>query len=200
MNSSTSTRTLEIHGSQFNDTEATGKIVMSAACIGLGIFLRPIRLKVGATVTLLAVGVFSLYSLTIGSSSGGPNDGSRDAWYFTIAIFSFIIAPYCPSCCEHAYLDFAERKIITVMNYAWHETSRNCRPLIEFSHIVVRHLCHPGVEGPDTFTGSVGLKPLDGGPIVWVKDFNTNQDEVPQAAEEFARRLQKLTGLPLSGL
>jgi len=159
-----------------------------------------IRLRVGAMVTLLALGVFLLYSLKAAILPSVPSDGSREAWYFVIALSFILVAPFLPSCCEHTYLDFAERQIITVKNYGWHETLRNCRPLTDFSHIVVRHLCHPGGEEPDTFTGSVGLKPLDRGPILWVKDFNTNQDEVPPAAEEFARKLQKLTGLPFSGL
>jgi hypothetical protein len=156
-----------------------------------------IRLRVGAAVTLLALGVFSVYMLMAASPSSVPSDGSREAWLFVLACFSFLLAPFLPSCGEHTYLDFAERKIITVKNYGWHETVRKCRPLTDFSHIVVRHLCHPGVEGPDTFTGSVGLKPLDGGPILWVKDFDTNRDQVAPAAEEFASKLHKLTGLPL---
>jgi len=158
-----------------------------------------IRLRVGAAVTLLALGVFSLYLLKTGSSLGVPGDGSREAWYFTIAFFSLLLAPFLPSCSEHTYLDFAGRQIITVKNYAWRKTITNCRPLSDFSHIVVRHLCHPD-EGRDTYTGSVGLKPVDGGSILWVKDFDTNEDKVPPAAEEFASALQKLTGLSWSGL
>lgn len=181
MNSTTFNQTLDIRGRLITKTE--------------------IRLRVGATVILLALGIFLLYLLFKAAiPSSVPSDGSREVWYFVIAIFSIILAPFLPSCCEHTYLDFAERQIITVKNYAWYKTLRNCRPLTDFSHIVVRHLCHPGGEGPDTFTGSVGLKPRDRGPILWVKDFNTNQDEVPPAAEEFASKLQKLTGLPLSGL
>lgn len=158
-----------------------------------------IRLRVGAAVTLLALGVFSLYLLKTGSSSGVPSDFSREAWYLTIASFSFLLAPFLPHCSEHTFLDFAERQIITVKNYAWRKTITNCRPLTDFGHIMVRHLCHPD-EGGYTYTGSVGLKPLDGGSILWVKNFDTNEDKVPPAAEEFASQLQKLTGLPLSGL
>jgi hypothetical protein len=175
----TANQTLDLHGRLVTKTE--------------------IRLRVGAAVILLALGVFALYLLKTGSSLGVPSDGSREAWYFTIAFFSFLLAPFLPSCSEHTYLDFAERKVITVQSYAWHNTMRNCRPLTDFSHIVVRHLCHPD-EGGETFTGSIGLKPLGRGPILWVKDFDTTQDAVPPAAEEFARRLKELTGLPLAGL
>jgi hypothetical protein len=159
-----------------------------------------IRLRVGAAVTLLAVGAFVSYLLAAASPSDASRDGSREVWYFVCAFFSFLLAPFLLSCGEHTCLDFGERKIITAKNYAWRKTITNCRPLTEFGHIMVRHLCHPGVEGPDTFTGSVGLKPLDGGVILWVKDFDTNEDKVPPAAEEFASQLQKLTGLPLPGL
>ena len=158
-----------------------------------------IRLRVGAAVSLLAEGAFVSYLLAAASPSGVSSDGSREAWLFVLAFFSFLLAPFLPSCSEHTYLDFGERKIITVKNYAWHRTIRNCRPLTDFSHIMVRHLCHPD-EGRDTYTGSVGLKPLDGSSILWVKDFDTNEDKVPPAAEEFASNLQKLTGLPLTGL
>jgi hypothetical protein len=160
-----------------------------------------ISLRVGAAVTLVALGVFSVYMLMAASPSSVPSDGSREAWLFVLAFFSFLLAPFLPSCSQHTYLDFGERKIITAKNYAWRKTITNSRPLTDFRHIVVRHLCHPAYgEGPDTFTGSVGLKPLDGGAILWVKDFDTNEDKVPPAAEAFARNLQKLTGLPLSGL
>jgi hypothetical protein len=160
-----------------------------------------ISLRVGAAVTLLALGVLSVYMLMAASPSSVPSDGSRAVWFFVLAFFSFLLAPFLPSCSEHTYLDFAERKIITVKNYAWRKTITNCRALTDFSHIMVRHLCHPAYgEGPDTFTGSVGLKPLDGGSVLWVKDFDTNEDKVPPAAEEFAKQLQKLTGLQLTGL
>jgi hypothetical protein len=159
-----------------------------------------IRLRVGAAVSLLAVGVFISYLLAAAFASGVSGDGSREAWYFVCAFCSFLLAPFLLSCSEHTYLDFGERQIVTEKNYAWRKTITNCRPLTDFGHIMVRQLCHPGGEGPDTFTGSVGLKPLDGGSILWVKDFDTNEDKLPPAAEEFASQLQKLTGLPLSGL
>jgi hypothetical protein len=158
-----------------------------------------IRLRVGAAVTLLAVGAFVSYLLTAAPASGVSRDGSREAWYFVCAFSSFLLAPFILSCGEYTYLDFGERKIITAKNYAWRKTITNCRPLTDFGRIMVRHLCHPD-EGGYTYTGSVGLKPLDGGSILWVKDFDTNEDKVPPAAEEFASQLQKLTGLPLSGL
>jgi hypothetical protein len=157
-----------------------------------------IRLRVGAAVTFLALGVFFLYLLKTGSSLGVPGDGSREAWYVTIAFFSLLLAPFLPSCCEHTYLDFVGRQIITVKNYAWRKTITNCRPLTDFGHIMVRHLCHPGEGGGDTYTGSVGLKPVDGRAVLWVKSFPTTQDEVPRATHELARKLQEMTGLPVA--
>ena len=39
----TTNQTLDIHGTHFNYAQATCKIALSAACIGLGIFLWPLR-------------------------------------------------------------------------------------------------------------------------------------------------------------
>ena len=100
----------------------------------------------------------------------------------------------------HVYLDFADRQIVTVNHVALWETSKRRRALTDFSNIVVRHLCHPGGEGEDTYTGSVGLKPVDGRSVVWVKSFPTTQDEVPRATHEFARQLQEMTGLPVAAM
>ena len=119
------------------------------------------------------------------------------------AVILFIIATVLPYH-VHTYLDLTDRQIVTVQHYCGFETSKRCRPLTDFSHIVVRHLCHPGGEGqdgvewPDTYTGSVGLKPVDGRAVLWVKSFPTTQDEVPRTTHEFARKLQKMTGLPVA--
>ena len=94
------------------------------------------------------------------------------------------------------YLHFTDRQIVTVNHFAWWETSKRRRPLTDFSNIVVRHLCHPGGEAPDTYTGSVGLKPVDGRAVLWVKSFPTTQDEVLRTTHEFARKLKEMTGLP----
>jgi hypothetical protein len=111
------------------------------------------------------------------------------------AVLVCIIAVWLPLN-AHTYLDFASRQIITLKHYAWFVTWRNHRPLTDFSRIVVRHVCHSGGEGADTYTGSVGLKPLDGAPVLWIKTFPTTEDEVPREAYEFASQLQKRTGLP----
>src|SRR5688572_22676488 len=71
-------------------------------------------------------------------------------------------------------------------------------PLNAFSRIVVHHVCHPGGEGEDTFTGSVGFKPIEPGPILWVKEFPATKDEVPVEPDEFAYKLSGSTGLPYS--
>ena len=170
---------------------------MTLAIRGRPVTKSEIRLRVGAAVTLLAVGAFVSYLLGAASPSGVSSDCSLVAWLFVLAFFSFLLAPFLPSCSEHTYLDFGERKIITAKNYAWRKTITNCRPLTDFSHIVVRHLCHPD-EGGYTYTGSVGLKPVDGRAVLWVKSFPTTQDEVPRSTHEFARKLQEMTGLPVA--
>ena len=113
---------------------------------------------------------------------------------YGVALISFFIAALLPYN-EHAYVDFTDRQIFTLKHYCGFEISKRCRPLTDFRNIVVRHLCHPG-EGSDTYTGSVGLKPVNGGAVLWVKSFPTTEDDVPRTAYEFARKLQEMTGLP----
>ena len=63
---------------------------------------------------------------------------------------------------------------------------------------MVHHVCHPG-EGEDTFTGSVGFKPIEPGSIFWVKEFPATKDEMPFQPDIFAKELAILTGLPYFG-
>jgi hypothetical protein len=166
-------QTLDIEGTMNSSTKVVRKIWGAGACAGFGILLWS------------AVGrVFS-----------APDQGELFVLGFVVPLF--VIPPvwlFFPN--EHTYLDFTARQIVTVKHYLWFETSKRCRPLTDFSNIVVRHLCHSDGEGPETYTGSVGLKPVDGKAVLWVKDFPTTQDEVPRTAYEFARELQEMTGLP----
>ncbi len=114
-----------------------------------------------------------------------------------VAIILFIIAAILPYN-KHTYLDFSNRHIVTVEHYCGFEGPKRCRPLADFGTIVVRHLCHSDGEGTDTYTGGVGLKPVDGKAVLWVKNFPTTQDEVPRTAYEFARELEAMTGLPVA--
>ena len=176
MNKPTSNQTLDIEGTINTNTRVAWKLGWAVAFLGLGIFLwLQIDTPLGVT-----------------SSEGEIGCG-------VIALLSFIIAASLPFAEHtHTYLDFTDRQIVTVKHHAWFETSKRCRPLTNFSNIVVRHLCHPGGEGPYTYTGSVGLKPVDGRAVLWVKSFPTTQDEVPRTTHEFARELQEMTGLPVA--
>ena len=176
MNEPASNQTLDIEGTINTYTKVLWKVGWAVAFVGLGIFLW---LQIDAP----------LLSATISEGEIG---------YGVVALLSFIIAASLPLA-EHTYtyLDFTDRQIVTV-KYRFSETSKRCRPLTDFSNIVVRHLCHPGGEGPDTYTGSVGLKPVDGRAVLWVKSFPTTQDEVPRTTHEFARQLQEMTGLPVA--
>ena len=122
----------------------------------------PVFISGSATIVASTISV----SCCIASCSNATaaSNSSKDALPCRRAIiFSFIfVASLAFSKQTYIYLDFTERQIVTVEHYAWFETSKRCRPLTDFSNIVVRHLCHPGGEGPDTYTGSVGLKPVDG--------------------------------------
>jgi hypothetical protein len=173
----TTHQTLDIQGTPFNYAAATCKMAQSAACIGLGIFLWPLR------------------EHAFWGGMEAVDEGA--AWLFaSIPWFIAAILPYR----AHTFLDFREAQLTTSKYYGWFRISTRCRPLSDFGCIAVRHVCHPGGEGPDTFTGSVGLKPTDGGAVFWLKEFSTTQDEMPREAYEYARRLKELLPLPMTVL
>ena len=168
MNENTSKQTLDIHGTINSSTKVAERVVWTVACVGLGIYLW----------------------LNV-ETSWSPETS------YIVAVIAFLIAAMLP-CNEHSYLDFTDRQIVTSKHYCGFKINQRCRPLADFSNIVVRHLCDSSGEGEPTYTGSVGLKPLYGGPVLWVKSFPTTQDEVPRAAYQFARSLQEVTGLPFA--
>ena len=176
MNTATN-QTIDIQGTQFNYADATRKMALSAACIGLGIFLWPLREHAFWG---------DMESVDVGT-----------AWL--LSLIPWIIAAILPYK-AHTSLDFANSRIVTLKYYGWFRTSDRHRPLTDFGRIVVRHVCHPGGEGPDTFTGSVGLQHTDGGPVFWIKEFPTTQDEMPRETYEFAIALQKRLPLPMTVL
>ena len=168
---------LDIQGTQFNYAAATGKMALYAACIGLGIFLWPLR-----------------EHTFWGSDSPDAQSG---AWF--IAAIPWFIAAILPYK-AHTFLDFVNGQIVTLKYYGWFRTSDHRRSLTDFCRIVVRHVCHPGGEGPDTFAGSVGLKPTNGGAVFWLKEFPTTQDEMPRESFEFAITFQTRLRLPMTVL
>jgi hypothetical protein len=174
----TTHQTLDIQGTQFNYAAATCKMALSAACIGLGIFLWPLREH----------------------TFWGDLDSAEanfNRWFF--AVVPLIIAAILPYK-AHTFLDFVNGRIVTLKYYGWFRISIRRRPLTDFGSITVRHVCHPGGEGPDTFTGSVGLKPTDGETVFWLKEFPTTQDKMPREAYEFAIALQTRLRLPMTFL
>ena len=186
MNSATSNQTLEIQGTRFNYAEATGKSALAAACIGLGIFLWPLREN----------SFWPQWDSPFWVTWDSP-EAKVTAWLITgITLIIAAILPYK----AHTFLDLGNSQLVTLKFYGWFRVSRRCRPFTDFGCIAVRHVCHPGGEGPDTFTGSVGLKPTDGGPVFWLKDFPTTQDEMPREAYEYARHLKELLTLPMTVL
>ncbi len=170
MSEPTTNQTFDIQGTINTYTKVGWKVGLAVAFVGLGIILWLQKESSGSAIE-----------------------------YPVLAVGSFIIAALVPFLeNEHTYLDFTDRQIVTVKHNVWRETSKRCRPLTDFSNIVVRHLCHSDGEGPDTYTGGVGLKPVDGKAVLWVKNFPTTQDEVPRTAYEFAKKLQEMTGLPVA--
>lgn len=99
---------------------------------------------------------------------------------------------------HYHYLDLKNRKLVEE-KYWFFSQNQEETPLTNFAQIVVRHVCHPGGESQDTFTGSVGLKPAAGGSVVWVKQFPATEDEMPAEPDKFARELAARTGPPYTG-
>ena len=139
-----------------------------------------------------------------------PLAGSAALWTFSsipelkgiiIGLAFFLMVP--ALCLPHArvsYLDLVERKVVSIQFYAWWQISKCDRPFTEFRGIVLRHLCHPRSEGGDTFSGSVGLKPIADGKILWVKQFEATPDELPTESHHYAAKLSSLTGIPYPSL
>jgi len=173
----TANQTLDIYGTQLDYAEATFKIALAAACIGIGIFLCPLR------------------EHTIwGDWDSAEAKFSR--WFF--AVLPWIMAVILPYK-AHTFLDFVNGRIVTLKYYGWFRISNRRRPLTDFGSIAVRHVCHHS-EGPDTYTGSVGLKPTAGGAVFWLREFSTTPDEMPREAYEFAATLQQRLHLPMTVL
>lgn len=163
-------RVLNITGTRQTPARAKQKCILSAGLIALGVYFWT-RME-----TLDEVGI----------------------WWRVFAVVCFLVAAVLPRN-ENTYLDLTSLSIVTVKHYAAWESSQNSRPLSDFSKIVVRHLWRDGGgEGPDTYTGSVGLKPIDGSPVFWVKNFDATEEEVPSEAYAFAKKLEALTGLPMA--
>lgn len=165
----------------------------------VGIHKRVAFLKLGTVVVLAGIG-WGLWSWA-GADDGLAVSDPKGLAVLAVTCWSASLALVASlaSCKErHVYLDIHQREIVFRRSRAWWEVGRRRRPLTEFGEIVVRHLCHSNPEGEDTYTGSVGLKPVDKGAVLWVKSFPTTQDEVPRASHAFARELHALTGLPLA--
>lgn len=150
-------------------TETSGRIVAAILLVGLGIYLW--------------------------NKTPAMWSSEAELLPMFLAVIAFTIAACLPHN-RYTCLDLTDNQVVVATHYAGVAVRKNCRSFSDFSSIVVRHLCHSS-EGDDTYTGSVGLKPADRRPVLWVKSFPTNADEVPPAAHEFARELQKMTGLPL---
>ena len=80
---------------------------------------------------------------------------------------------------RHIYLDLYGRRLVTAKHLACFKISKRSQPLTDFSNIVVHHVCDARGEGPDTYSGKVGLKPVDGGSVLWLDEFPVSQNETP---------------------
>ena len=157
---------------------------------------RSRRDQIGRTV--LSAGLFYLaYVWLRWSGLLWEDAGDYPGLWGTLAVASTIVALMLPSG-TYEYIDFVQRAIVTERWFLFSHT-REETPLSHFGRIVLRHLCHSGGEGEDTFNASIGLKPAQQGSVRWVKEFPATQDEMPAAADKFARELSATTGLPYLG-
>lgn len=120
-------------------------------------------------------------------------------WYGIVALILMGIALVLPSS-SCTYLDPSAKQIVIVKFYGWAQRKKIEHSFEEYARIVIRHICHSGGETEDTYSGSVGLKPIDQGPVLWLKEFPATQEEVPQESLAFARKIHDITGLPITGL
>lgn len=165
---------LYIHGTPFDHGRTTCRIGLSAVCAGLGLFLWPMR-----------EGTF--WDLN-------TPDAQIGTWL--IAMLPWLFAAILPYK-KLAFLNLTGGSIVTEHYYAWIAMSTNTRPLSDFCAIALRHVCHKDSEGPDTFTGSVGLKPNDDQQVLWLKEFKTTSDDIPREALEYAHTLNMALHLPI---
>lgn len=112
-----------------------------------------------------------------------------------LALIMLLIGVVLPAS-RHKYLDFAKRQVTETKTYLGFQTRRKSTPFEAYASIVLRHVCHPGGEGPDTYTGSVGFKPAQKGAILWIKEYPTTADEMPTEPHAFAKQLEAITRIP----
>ena len=170
------------------------------------VFDEPMNLplQIAIAFLLLVVGTvfwhlagWSNWDSFVRSFTESENSESGKAVLGVIGLVCFVTGCALPRN-KRRMIDLAGRQVIVVSSYAWIEVNKRTRPLSDFSHIVVRHLCHSDGEGAGSYTGGVGFKPVDGKAVLWVKNFPTTEEEVPRAAYAFAKQLQEMTGLPVT--
>ena len=117
---------------------------------------------------------------------------------FLIGTF-FFVAGWCVPNGKSEYIDLEGCHVTKIGWYGILPPVITNIPLGDFSEVVVRHVCHPGGEAEDTYTGSVGLKRKSGGPVLWVKEFPATKDELPIEPNRYAKELSDLLRLPYAG-
>lgn len=149
--------------------------------------------KVPLAIVLAALGCYVFY---VCYSAYSENSDIVGLWGF-LGVISWSISLRLPYN-RHRYLDYRRRELVVETHYASLQVSTTRHSFSEFGAIVVRHLVHEG-EGEDTYTGSVGLKPLKGGKVLWLKQLPATSDDLPPEALTYTAELHRLTGIPMPG-
>jgi hypothetical protein len=164
---------LEISGSPFSQPKAIVRTVFAIIFLGLSAwaFLWTYRFMYDADSIDLAwtVAAMGLMALVFGALL------PLDDWHF---------------------LDLDRRMLVNVRWYGLWVFRHKETALSKFSAIVLRHLCYPNGEDGRSYSGAVGLRHPDG-PVLWLKNFATNCDQIPSEAWQLARLLAEITALPI---
>ena len=100
---------------------------------------------------------------------------------------------------EYKYIDLETRTLIKKKWHSFMGFGGSKTPLSAFREIVVQQVCQASKKPEANFTGSVGFKATDGGPVVWVKEFSGTKDETSAELNRFAREQADITGIPYFG-
>ena len=146
--------------------------------------------KLGLGRYFFSIACFYVVGVLLHHWSENPDDSDG---FLEVAVIGSVIALVLP-CYLYGFIDLRLREVVVQKGFGPLMVSNRRRPLTDFKSVVVRHI---GDSESDAFTASVGLKPKDGSPVQWVKDFSSNEEEVSEETVKFATQLGSKVDLPV---
>jgi len=146
-------------------------------------------------LSLLALGAAAI--LHVCARAFDPSDPEEYAnrIMFWVLAGMLVTAVACSPLHSARQLDLGRRELTETSLYGRLTLRRRRWPLAYFTIIVLRHTAFTG-EGGTSFSADVGLKPSDGGPILWLRSFPATEEGLTEESRDFARRISHWTGLP----